>query len=143
MERSLSGMRTESGGLSESRRADTPIVGLAFSPDGRTLATWGRGDDSTKIWNLGAGSEGALSKAEAEFKEAQAALEAKKAEVQALQKVLEKARETGYPKDAYARDLERYYAAIAGLQKAQGDVLTPSKKLYDALTFRPSLRHSP
>ena len=86
-----------------------------------------------RYWDLGGIGEGSLSKAEAEFKEAQASLEAKKAEVEALKKALDQARETGYPKEAYAKDVDRYFAAVGELQKAQAGVLAPSAKLYGTL----------
>ena len=57
-------------------------------------------------------------------------VEAKKAEVEALRKVLSRARETGSPKEAYAKDMEGLYRAEAELQKAQSKVLAPSAKLY-------------
>jgi WD40 repeat protein len=41
-----------------------PIASLAFGTDGLTLATWGRGDESTKIWDLTAVSQPPTTRAE-------------------------------------------------------------------------------
>ena len=76
-----------------------PITGLAFNTDGRSLATWGRDDDSTKIWDLEATAKESVSQAEEAFKRAQAKLEVKNTEVEAIREKVEwtrKMREKGY-----------------------------------------------
>ena len=73
-----------------------------------------------------------LAKAEVEFKEAQASLEAKKAEVEALKKALDQVARNGVPQRGLRQGRGPVLRGRGELQKAQGEVLNPAK-LYEAL----------